>query len=389
MTSIRSEMLKFHQYSFGEEEINEVVDTLRSGWITLGPKTQKFEEDFCSYIGCSHAVGVYSCTSALTLSLAGLGIGPGDEVITTPITFPATVNEIIHLGGKPVFVDVEPGTLNMDASRIQEKVTEKTKAILPVHFAGHPCDMDQILDIAKKHGLVVIEDAAHAIESEYKGRKIGAIGDATCFSFYATKNITTGEGGMLTTNNEKLAEEARTLRLHGITRDAWKRYGNEGFKHWEQVSLGYKCNMFDIQAALGIHQLRKVNLFWERRKAICEQYDAAFKNVPEARSLKVSKDVKSAYHIYVLALDTDRLRISRNDFINEMMKKNVGLAIHFRSLTLQPYFRENFPGCVGTVPVAESLSEKIATLPLYPGMTDSDVQYVIDMVRDTVEKTRA
>ncbi|MBI5184926.1 MAG: DegT/DnrJ/EryC1/StrS family aminotransferase [Nitrospinae bacterium] len=389
MTVTRPEMLKFHQYSFGDEEINEVVDTLRSGWITLGPKTQKFEDDFRRYIGCSHAVGVYSCTSALTLALAGLGIGPGDEVITTPITFPAAVNEIIHLGGKPVFVDVVPGTLNMDAGKIEEKVTEKTKAILPVHFAGHPCDMDEIQAIAQKHGLVIIEDAAHAIEAEYKGRKIGAIGDATCFSFYATKNITTGEGGMLTTNNEKLADEARALRLHGITRDAWKRYGTEGFKYWEQVSLGYKCNMFDIQAALGIHQLRKVDLFWERRKAICAKYDAAFKNVHEVRSLEVSKDVKSAYHIYVLALEPDRLSISRNDFINEMMKRKVGLAIHFRSLTLQSYYREHFSESVGTVPIAESFSERILTLPLYPTMEDSDVQYVIDMAMDTVEKNRA
>ncbi len=385
---IRKEMLKFHQYYFGEEEINEVIDTLRSGWITLGPKTKRFEDDFCQYLGCRSAAGVYSCTSALTLSLAALGIGQGDEVITTPITFPATTNEILLCGGIPVFVDVEPGTLNFDANKIEEKVTEKTKAILPVHFAGHPCDMDKILEIAKKYGLVVIEDAAHALEASYKGRKIGSIGDATCFSFYATKNITTGEGGMLTSNNEELIDKIKILRLHGISRDAWKRYGGEGFKYWEQVALGHKCNMFDIQAALGIHQLKRVDLFWEKRKIICEKYDAAFSNFPEIKPLEVKKDVKSAYHIYVIVLDKDRLKISRDEFIDELMKRRIGSAIHFRSLTLQPYYKERLPEVVGTVPLAESLSDRILSLPLYPTMSDSDTQYVVDMVTDTIEKNR-
>ncbi len=381
-------MLKFHQYSLDEEEINEVTDTLKSGWITLGPKTQKFEEEFRRYAECGNAVGVYSCTSALTLALAGLGIGPGDEVITSPITFPATANEILHLGAKPVFVDIEPETLNMDARKVEKKVTEKTKAILPVHFAGHPCDMDEISAIAARNNLSVVEDAAHAVEAVYKGKKIGSIGDATCFSFYATKNITTGEGGMLTTNDDQLANTFRTMRLHGITRDAWKRYGTDGFKHWEQVSLGYKCNMFDIQAALGIHQLRKIDRFWERRKIICEKYDSAFKDVPEIRTLEIKEYVKSAYHIYVIVLDTSRLKISRNEFIDEMIKRNVGLAIHFRSLTIQPYYKERFPEFLGTVPIAESISDQICTLPLYPAMSDSDVRYVVDMAMDTMEKNR-
>jgi len=364
------------------------VDTLRSGWITLGPKTHQFEEDFRRYIGCPHAVAVNSCTAALTLALAGIGIGPGDEVITSPITFPATANAIMHLGGRPIFVDVEPETLNIDPGAIEARITGKTRAILPVHFAGQPCDMGRIMDLAKKYKLFVVEDAAHAIEARYRDQKIGAVGDATCFSFYATKNITTGEGGMLTTNNEELADRFRIMRLHGITKDAWKRYGTEGFRHWEQVALGYKFNMFDIQAALGIHQLKKIDRFWQRRKTICAQYDAAFREVPEIAPLKIREGLKSALHIYVLVLDTARLKISRDGFMDEMMRRKVGVAVHFRSLTLQPYYRERFPEYAGSVPVAESLSGRILTLPLYPTLSDSDVRYVADMTLDTVKKNR-
>ena len=389
MKTIRKELLPFHQYSLDEEDVREVVDALKSGWIALGPRTQQFEEDFRRYIGCRHAVGLYSCTAALTLSLAGLEIGPGDEVITSPIAYPATANEILLLGAKPVFVDVESGTLNMDPAGIEEKIGARTKAILPVHFAGHPCDMDAIMSIAQENSLVVIEDAAHAIEAEYKGRKIGAIGDATCFSFYATKNMTTGEGGMLTTNSDKLAEQARILRLHGITKDAWKRSMAEKTRYWEQVALGYKCNMFDLQAALGITQLKKLPRFWERRKVLWEKYDAAFRDIPEIQPLEVREGVKSAYHVYVVRLDTDRLRISRDEFMDEMAKRKVGTAVHFRSLTLQPYYQERFPELRNSVPLAESFSEKVMTLPLYPKMEDADLQYVVDMVSDIVEKNRA
>lgn len=388
MKTIRKELLPFHQYSLDDEDVREVVDTLKSGWITLGPRTHQFEEDFCRYIGSRHAVGVYSCTAALTLSLAGLEIGPGDEVITSPLAYPATTNEILLLGAKPVFVDVESGTMNMDATRIQEKINAKTRAILPVHFAGHPCEMATITAVAQENNLVVIEDAAHAIGAEYMGRKIGAIGDATCFSFYATKNMTTGEGGMLTTNSDKLAERARILRLHGITKDAWKRSLSEKTLYWEQVAMGYKCNMFDLQAALGITQLKKLPLFWERRRILWEKYDAAFREIPEILPLEIRDGVKSAYHVYVIKLDTDRLRISRDEFMIEMGKRQVGVAIHFRSLTLQPYYRERFPELLNSVPLAESLSEKILTLPLYPKMADGDVQYVVDMVADIVEKYR-
>ena len=424
--------VQFHQSYIQQGEIKEVVDTLKSGWITTGPRTKRFEEDFKKYIGCRHAIGLNSCTAGLHLSLAALNIGDGDEVITSPITFPATANVIIHQKATPVFVDVEMGTLNMDVSKIEEKITKRTKAIMPVHFAGHPCNMNKIMDIAKRHKLSVIEDAAHAIESEYNGKKVGNIGDFTSFSFYATKNITTGEGGMLTTNNDELAEKVRMLSLHGISKDAWKRYLPQnspfvkgaghpsggwvgGFQHWELFYPGFKYNMFDIQAAIGIHQLKRINSFLERRKKYVDMYNKAFEDIPEIVPLKIKSRMKHAHHLYVIIIKTEELNADRDEIMSEIQNNGVGVGVHFRTLHLQPYFQNKSPirppltsplsppseGGEGEVakggrggfergmfPVAEYVSDRVISLPLYPKMSVSDVRYVIKVVKEVIEGFR-
>ncbi len=392
--------VQFHQSYIQQGEIKEVVDTLKSGWITTGPRTKRFEEDFKKYIGCRHAIGLNSCTAGLHLSLAALNIGEGDEVITTPITFPATANVIIHQKATPVFVDVKMDTLNIDVSKIEEKITPKTKAIMPVHFAGHPCDMGKIMDIAMRNKLFVIEDAAHAIESEYNGKKVGNIGDFTSFSFYATKNITTGEGGMLTTNNDELAEKARMMSLHGISKDAWKRYGKEGFQHWELFYPGFKYNMFDIQAAIGIHQIKKIEGFLKIRKKYVDMYNEAFENISEIVPLKVKGNIKHAYHLYVIIIKTEELNADRDEIMSEIQNNGVGVGVHFRTLHLQPYFQNKSPirpplpkggrgGFErGMFPVAEYASDRVISLPLYPKMSVSDVKYVIKVVKEVIEGFR-
>ncbi len=389
--------VQFHQSYIQQGEIKEVVDTLKSGWITTGPRTKRFEEDFKKYIGCRHAIGLNSCTAGLHLSLAALNIGEGDEVITSPITFPATANVIVHQRATPIFVDVEMDTLNMDVSKIEEKITKKTKAIMPVHFAGHPCDMGKIMDIAKRHKLSVIEDAAHAIESEYNGKKVGNIGDFTSFSFYATKNITTGEGGMLTTNNDELAEKARMMSLHGISKDAWKRYGKEGYQHWELFYPGFKYNMFDIQAAIGIHQLKKIESFLKIRKKHVDMYNEAFKNIPEILPLKIKGRIKHAHHLYVIVIKTEELNADRDEIMNEIQNNGVGVGVHFRTLHLQPYYQNPNPKSKirnprlykrGMFPVAEYVSERVISLPLYPKMSVSDEKYVIKVVKEVIEGFR-
>ncbi|MBI5749436.1 MAG: DegT/DnrJ/EryC1/StrS family aminotransferase [Nitrospinae bacterium] len=390
-------IIQFHKSSILHDEIKEVVDTLKSGWITTGPKTKRFEEDFRKYIGCKYAIGLNSCTAGLHLALAALNIGEGDEVITTPITFPATANVIIHQKATPVFVDVKIDTLNIDVSKIEEKITSRTKAIMPVHFAGHPCDMGKIMDIAMRNKLSVIEDAAHAIESEYNGKKVGNIGDFTSFSFYATKNITTGEGGMLTTNNDELAEKARMLSLHGISKDAWKRYGKEGFQHWELFYPGFKYNMFDIQAAIGIHQLKKIESFLKIRKKYVDMYNEAFEDVPEILPLKIKGRIKHAHHLYVIIIKTEELNADRDEIMSEIQNNGVGLGVHFRTLHLQPYYQNPNPKSKirnhrlykrGMFPVAEYASDRVISLPLYPKMSVLDVKYVIKVVKEVIEGFR-
>ena len=378
--------LPFHRSWLGDEEIQEVVDTLKSGWLTTGKKTERFEDAFKNYIGCRHAIGLSSCTAGLHLSISAMGFKDGDEIITTPMTFPATANVMVRERLKPVFVDIEPGTLDLDANRIEEKITPKTRAIVPVHFAGHPCDMDAIEAIAKNHKLVVIEDAAHALETEYKGRKIGNLGNLTSFSFYANKNITTGEGGMLTTNDDALADKFREMRLQGLSRDAWKRYGKGGFSHWELHDPGYKYNMTDINASLGIHQIKKIEKFYDLRKRYAAVYDEAFKEIPQIEVLKVREYAKPSYHLYMIALRLDRLTLTRDQFIDAVESGGIGVAVHYIALHLQPYYRRVFKTRPEDCPIASEYSERVLSLPLFPKMAPEDVERVVAVVKDVVEK---
>ena len=380
--------LPYHQPHIEGEEINEVVETLKSGWLTTGPRTLKFEEAFRDYIGCRYAIGLNSCTAGLHLALAAQGFTANDEVITTTMTFPATANAIIHAGLRPIFVDIETGTLNIDVSQIEEKITPRTRAIIPVHFAGHPCDMDPIMELANKHKLTVIEDAAHAIEAKYKDRKIGNLGNPTSFSFYANKNITTGEGGMLVMNDDSLADKIRILRLHGISRDAWKRYGKSGFAHWELHSPGFKYNMADINAALGIHQLKKANHFLELRKKYSYLYDLAFSKVPEIETLETRDYAEPAHHLYIISLRLEQLTVSRDEFIDAIQSKGIGVAVHYIGLHLQPYYRKEYGISREKFTVATRYSERVISLPLYPRMSIGDIERVIGVVTDLVDHYR-
>ncbi len=385
---VRDKYLPFHRPLLGEEEEKEVIDALRSGWITTGPKTRQFERQFAEYVGAPHAVATNSCTAALHLALIAGGVRPGDEVITSPITFASTANVIIHAGATPVFVDVEPDTLNMDASKLASAVSGKTRAIIPVHFAGNPCDMEAIQAIASPKDILVVEDAAHATGARYRDRPIGAVSKATCFSFYATKNITTGEGGMLTTADAELAERVAILSLHGISADAWKRYAQKGYQHWEIVYPGYKYNMSDLQAALGLCQLKKADSFWMERRRQVDFYNEAFADLPEVVPLAVRPGVRTSYHLYVIQLQTERLRVDRDTFIRAMEAENIGIGIHFRAVHLHPYYRQAYGFGPGLCPVAERASERVMSLPLFPGLARADQELVVEAVRKLVGNYR-
>ncbi len=380
---VREEMLLFAQPLVGREEEREVIDTLRSGWLTTGPKTKRFEQELADYTGAKHAVCVNSCTAALHLSLAALDIGPGDEVITSPVTFPATANVVVHQGATPVFADVDPATLNVDPQDVERKITPRTKAIVPVHMAGQPVDMDAVRAIAKRHGLAVIEDAAHAIGAEYKGRRIGNLDGslAACFSFYPIKNMTSAEGGALLTNDGRLAERARLLSLHGISADAWQRYGKNGTQHWETLAPGYKYNMTDVQAAIGRVQLQRLDGFIQARARYAAFYREAFADVPEVEILRSTPDVHHAWHLFVILLRTDLLSIDRDEFAEALRAEKVATGIHFRSLHIQPFYRERLGLKPEDLPNAARVSERLLSLPLYPKMSEADLQDVVEAVR--------
>lgn len=380
--------IAFHKPFITEDEIAEVVDSIRSGWLTMGPKTIAFEEKFREYIGSGHAVSMNSCTACLHLALKAVGLGGDDEVIIPAITFAATAEVITYFRGKPVVADVEPDTCNIDASRLEEKITKKTRAIIPVHFAGQPCDMDEVLAIAGKHGLPVIEDAAHALPARYRGKNVGTIGDITCFSFYATKTMTTGEGGMATCENDEWAKTMRLLRLHGISKDAWKRYTSEGSWYYEVVDAGFKYNMTDIQSALGLAQLRKVEWMWQRRKEIAGLYSETLGSLPGIAVPRVRQDRESAWHLYVIQLDPEMLSISRGRFIEELKKREVIASVHFIPIYRHPYYAEMLGADRSGFPVSESVYERIISLPVYPGMTDSDVAHVAGAVADVLDTFR-
>jgi len=368
----RSDFLSFNRPFLGQEEIGEVVDTLKSDWLTTGPKTHLFEDKFAKYIGCKYAVAVNSCTAALHISLAALGIGKGDEVITSPYTFISAINVILQQGAIPAFVDIKPDTFNIDPDLIRGKINDKTKAIMPVHFAGQPCEMDKIMKIAKDNNLLVIEDAAHAISAEYEGRKIGTIGDA-------------GEGGMITTNNEELMNKYKIWSLHGISKDAWKRYSAEGSWYYEIVCPGYKYNMTDIQASLGLHQLERLNNFQKKREKIAKDYNEAFKDMKEITIPFVKDNIKHAWHLYVIKIVSEKLKINRNQFIEALKAENIGTSVHFIPAHLQPYYRDTFGFKKGDFPNAEYAFERVISLPLFPKMSDKDVNDVINSVKKIVE----
>ncbi len=381
---MRDKFLPFSPPLIGEEEISEVIDTLKSDWITTGPKVKRFESEFSAYVGSQASLATASATDAMLVGLAALGIGEGDEVITTPMTFCSTAHVIEHLGAKPVFADVLKDTLTIDPLKIEQKITSKTKAILPVHIYGHPCDMDPILELAKNYDLFVLEDAAHAFTATYKGKKIGTLGDLTAFSFYATKNITTAEGGMLTGSLD-LIDEARLWSLHGMSRDSWTRYAEEGSWYYEVIRPGYKCNMTDIQAAIGIHQLKKVDAFQQVRRKIAETYTAAFADLEEIEPPTEREDVNSAWHLYAIRLNLDSLKVDRSQFIEELKKRNIGSSVHFIPLHTQPYYRDKYHYAPEDYPVAYTEYQRLISLPINLRLTEEDLADVIEAVRDVIE----
>jgi dTDP-4-amino-4,6-dideoxygalactose transaminase len=383
----RSTFLNFSPPSIGQEEIDEVVDTLRSGWITTGPKTGQFERAFSEYFQAPAALALNSCTAGLHSALVALGIGPGDEVITTCLTFAASVNVIEHVGARPILVDVEPDTLNLDATAVERAITPRTRAILPVHFAGHPVDLDAIHRLAARHKLAVLEDAAHAVGAKYRGRWIGSGPNPVAFSFYATKNMTTGEGGMLT-GDEELISQARIISLHGMSREAWRRYEQGGSWRYDVVLPGFKYNMTDIQAALGICQLRRLSEFQRRRQQIAEAYGNAFCNLEEIERPACRPEVKHAWHLYVVRLKTAALRIGRDQFVDELTNRKIGTSVHFIPIHLHPFYRNKYGFQEMDFPVAYDSFLRMLSLPLNPAMSDQDVADVIEAVHDIVQRFR-
>ncbi|MFZ5563892.1 MAG: aminotransferase class I/II-fold pyridoxal phosphate-dependent enzyme [Thermodesulfobacteriota bacterium] len=364
----------------GPEEEAEVLAVLRSGWLTRGPRTTALEDRMKNFLGCGHAICVNSCTAALHVSLAALGIGNGDEVITSPVTWPSTANVIVHTGATPVFADIDPATLNIDAREIEQKITARTRAVIPVHMAGRPCAMDDIHALAKRHGLFVIEDAAHAVGAVYKGRKIGTLSDTTCFSFYPIKNMTTGEGGLVATDSDDLAKRIKIYGLHGIDTDAWQRREHGSQALGNVVFPGFKYNMSDIQAAIGLPQLDRLEWAIEQRKSISERYDAAFAGLPAISLPRAIDGIQEAYHLYIIILNIEKLTIDRDQFRKALLMENIHTGVHFRPLHQQLYYRDRFGFKKEDFPHAAYIGDRIVSLPLYPKMTGRDVDTVIQGV---------
>lgn len=376
--------LPFHRPDLGEEEIAAVVDCLRSGWLTTGPQCQAFEAEFASLVGCRHAVAVSSCTAALHLALEALGIGPGDAVLVPTLTFTATAEVVQYLGARPVLVDVDPTTLNLDPADAEARLSEcegKARAIIPVHFGGLPCDMEALASLARRYHLSVVEDAAHALPAEHRGRSVGSLGDVAAFSFYATKNITTGEGGMLTTDDEAVAQRARCMSLHGISRDAWKRYSASGSWRYEVIAAGYKYNLTDIAASLGRVQLRRCTEMRDRRAEIAQEYS---RRLLEWECFRLPHGggaaVRHAWHLYPLRLRPECWTIDRAEFIEELKAAGIGASVHFIPLHHHPHYRETFGYRTGDFPVADSVYPELVSLPLFSAMTDAEVERVCDTV---------
>jgi dTDP-4-amino-4,6-dideoxygalactose transaminase len=366
-------------------EIDEVVDTLRSGWLTTGQKTKRFEREFAACVEAPYAVAVNSATAAMHLALDAIGLQPGDEVIVPVYTFTATAEVVEYFRARPVFADVDPLTCNLDPEQLERLITPRTRAVIVVHMAGLPAEMDTILAIAKAHNIVVIEDAAHAFPAKYRGQMVGSIGDLTAFSFYATKTLSTGEGGMLTTVNQQYAERAAMMSLHGISRDAWKRYSAEGTWYYEVQQAGYKYNMTDLAASLGLHQLARREWLLARRRSIARRYTEAFSQLSQVETPPESAHCEHAWHLYILRLHLERLDIGRDAFIQKLTRANIGTSVHFIPLHLHPFYRNTYHLKADDFPVALRAYRRAISLPIYPGMTDEDVEDVIAAVEDIVE----
>lgn len=377
----KDNFLVFGAPAIEDDEIHEVVKSMNSGWLGTGPKVARFEANFAKYKGAEYAAAVNSGTAALHLSLLASGLKPEDEVITTPMTFCATINAIIHAGATPVLADIDPITMNIDPEQVKKHITPKTKAVLPVHFAGRPCNMDALCAIAVRHNLKIIEDCAHAIETEYKGYKAGSFGDFGCFSFYVTKNVITGEGGMVISNNEEEDARIKMLALHGMTKDAWKRFSDDGYKHYFVAECGFKYNMMDLQAAIGIHQLKRVDANWERRQQIWDMYNEAFADLPLTIPAPVETDTRHAHHLYTILIDKKKTGISRDNFLNAITVHNIGVGVHYLSIPEHPYYQEKFGWKQEDYPKAMRIGRQTVSLPLSAKLTDEDVEDVIKAVR--------
>lgn len=380
----KENFLVFGSPRIEQDEIDEVLECMHSGWLGTGPKVAQFEQDIVTYKKAPYAVAVNSCSAGLHASLLAAGIEPGDEVITTPFTFCATVNAIIHVGALPVLADVNVETMNINPAEVERKISSKTKALIPVHFAGRSCDMDALHYIAKKNSLIMIEDCAHAIETIYKGRAAGTIGDVGCLSFYVTKNIVTGEGGMILTNSEKLAKQVKMLALHGMSHDAWKRFSDDGYKHYTVVEAGWKYNMMDLQAAIGIHQLKRVDSYWKRREEIWYQYNQAFSELPITLPADPEPDTRHAYHLYTILVDKDAAGITRDEFLSAMNRHNIGTGVHYLSIPEHPYYQEKFGWRLEDTPNAVWVGRRIVSLPLSAKLTERDTADVINAVKSII-----
>lgn len=385
----RADFLVFGAPAIENDEIKAVAAVLRSGWLGTGPKVAQFEKDFCAFKGGAHfPVAVNSCTAALQLSLLAAELEPGGEVITSAMTFCATVNAIIHAGLTPVLADIDPVTMNIDPADVERKISPRTRALLPVHIAGRPCDMQRLGRIAQKHRLKIVEDCAHAIETTYHGKPAGTFGDFGCFSFYVTKNITTGEGGMILARREEDAARSKVLALHGMSKDAWKRFGDHGYKHYHVVSCGHKYNMMDIQAALGIQQLKRIERYWERRSELWQRYNGALAGLPIRLPADPEPQTRHAFHLYMILIDEKRCGLSRDEFLDAMTERNIGVGVHYLSIPEHPYYQQTFGWKPGDYPNARQIGRSTVSIPLSARVTDEDAQDVIGAIRDIIPQRK-
>ncbi len=381
---IRDDFLPYGKQWLNDKEIEEVTNCLKSNWITTGPKMRLFEEDFKKYIGCKYSIAVNSGTAALHISTSSININPGDEAITTPLTFVASANCVVYRGGTPILADIKKDTYNIDPNEIKKKITSKTKAIIPVHFAGQPCDMDEISEIAEENDLYIIEDAAHAVDAEYKARKIGNISDLTIFSFHPVKNMTTAEGGMVTTNNKELYDKLLMFRTHGISKDAVKRFGKEGGYYYDMKYLGFRYNLSELHAALGIHQLRKLVTFQKRRREIVKLYNRELENLEEITIPFVKENIKHSWHLYILQINLEKLRVDRDFIFKALREENIGVNVHYIPVHYHSYYQNKFGLNKNILPNVEWLFPRLLTIPLFPKMTDNDAYDVINALEKVI-----